>query len=1010
MSEIKKTAVKCQDCGQEMNEARSCTFRNIKIDGEIYKRDTDYYDVNDRCHDCNIVNGNGNIHHFGCDIERCPKCGEQIISCDCDKQELIKDSQTVKISAVEKKAGNPVSDYLPDDVESFLQDIAQMVGPIDYTNIWKFRPPVEKEEVVFAEIMSLEEELENLIDEKGLDTSDPKFYEIPEVKERVDKVINIVMKYQVKEASIDSFIKKKGLEPESVWVKDNAKGIVESLAGNEALLVDIPLSKFGKPEFETLTQYEYKPGTKITSPIEVTFTNGEYHITDGANRFSQAVANKDKTIPVVLEIEEGGKYLSGDELVAFYKKISGAMDMSITRKAEELPYIEEADEFATLAIEMAMEKDPELKKRQEEISFSWENSGSDDWYFLFDRPKAEQRDYLPLSGTITLLVDEEVVGTLTFDMVKNPEYNSRESSYEYAVLPENVKFTPEGKKASLDKKADEIDDVVSQLNTLMEEVQKDPDYEPSEMEEGWHSYERVPGQDKIREEFKVWTDVQDGWVSRSRYITLSQAKGILGRFDEGVEASLQKESKVDEELRKWVEIDKDISVIQTKEEDDWYQGTLDKLEDRYELTDDEGNLGEQLKAILEKQVAGEFGKKATGEADQDYDKETFDKIVEQIKAAGFEASHREFDKYQGVYINVKGVDTFWIKEVFYTGQMAEEDKAKPYRSVKLTDPEGNPVAWARGDYFQQPDDTVLEGYTLEMLDVKKGEKVILDSPRIKDLPDITEVMTSFRYKPNTETQHIMFYAEDDALDEFFDVTNSNGKVDASELVGYIKEKANENEKQTKKGANMTYLIRYFDSGEWFEQEEKYETKEAAEKIASDMYVCGVSANIKIADSDGNVVASLGEFADKIALCASCREILENYKGAEDLVKAWHSVDELSHRKVIEAGLEEKVSNAIAEFSSGLTEEAAADLNVVKEAIKEPITPLADALYYLLYWKDGKDLVKACSVMRENKMDTTDVELAGIRLGAGKMKETLTDIGVAVQDIKRFLNKNIEMEV
>jgi hypothetical protein len=34
-----------------------------------------------RCPDCNVVPGGK--HHFNCDHEECPKCGGQLISCDC---------------------------------------------------------------------------------------------------------------------------------------------------------------------------------------------------------------------------------------------------------------------------------------------------------------------------------------------------------------------------------------------------------------------------------------------------------------------------------------------------------------------------------------------------------------------------------------------------------------------------------------------------------------------------------------------------------------------------------------------------------------------------------------------------------------------------------------------------------------------------------------------------------------------------------------------------------------
>src|SRR5215211_6963077 len=37
------------------------------------------------CHDCGTPPGG--LHHPGCDVERCPFCGWQVISCDCEDAE-----------------------------------------------------------------------------------------------------------------------------------------------------------------------------------------------------------------------------------------------------------------------------------------------------------------------------------------------------------------------------------------------------------------------------------------------------------------------------------------------------------------------------------------------------------------------------------------------------------------------------------------------------------------------------------------------------------------------------------------------------------------------------------------------------------------------------------------------------------------------------------------------------------------------------------------------------------
>lgn len=74
----------CKWCEQEMTAPStvSCTENERITIGERDYEAIRFMPVDlGRCHDCGIA-PNG-FHHPGCDAERCPKCGGQIISCGC---------------------------------------------------------------------------------------------------------------------------------------------------------------------------------------------------------------------------------------------------------------------------------------------------------------------------------------------------------------------------------------------------------------------------------------------------------------------------------------------------------------------------------------------------------------------------------------------------------------------------------------------------------------------------------------------------------------------------------------------------------------------------------------------------------------------------------------------------------------------------------------------------------------------------------------------------------------
>ena len=84
---VKRHYAVCKYCDQEMS--RGCKKHSYIIDGKEYEAIKQGDDGNEGvCHDCNARQGE--YHHPGCDMEKCPKCGGQLIGFhDCEVTEVL---------------------------------------------------------------------------------------------------------------------------------------------------------------------------------------------------------------------------------------------------------------------------------------------------------------------------------------------------------------------------------------------------------------------------------------------------------------------------------------------------------------------------------------------------------------------------------------------------------------------------------------------------------------------------------------------------------------------------------------------------------------------------------------------------------------------------------------------------------------------------------------------------------------------------------------------------------
>lgn len=80
----------CDLCSQEMKTAPSCTVGVLHQAGTAfpllrYGQERGWKRGPARCGDCGVRRGG--LHHLGCDVQRCPRCLGQLISCDCSFDE-----------------------------------------------------------------------------------------------------------------------------------------------------------------------------------------------------------------------------------------------------------------------------------------------------------------------------------------------------------------------------------------------------------------------------------------------------------------------------------------------------------------------------------------------------------------------------------------------------------------------------------------------------------------------------------------------------------------------------------------------------------------------------------------------------------------------------------------------------------------------------------------------------------------------------------------------------------